>query len=131
MLKKHRVQQLEAKLKAGPLWQEHDYVFCTSVGTHLNPTRDILDELKSLLKQADLPDIRFHDLRHSVATLLFAMNVHPKIAQELLGHSNISMTMDIYSHVMPGMQQGAIRQLNDMLIEGSDKKVEEDNEKLS
>src|SRR5713226_3523096 len=80
--------------KAGTEWQEHDYVFCTSVGTHLHPTRDVLDQLKVLLVKAGLPDIRFHDLRHSSATMLLSMGVHPKIVQEILGHSQISMTMD-------------------------------------
>lgn len=102
-LKQHRIRQLEAKLKAGPAWQDHDYVFCTSVGTHLNPSKDVLDQLKVLLKKADLPNIRFHDLRHSAATLLLSEGVHPKVVLELLGHSNISMTMDVYSHVLPGM----------------------------
>jgi len=114
-LKQHRIHQLEAKLKAGPLWQDHDYVFCTSIGTHLNPSKDVLDQLKMLLKEAGLPDIRFHDLRHSAATLLLSEGVHPKIVQELLGHNNISMTMDVYSHVLPGMQQDAIGRLDSAL----------------
>ena len=114
-LKRHRKSQLEAKLKAGASWQDHDYVFCTSVGTHINPTKDALDPLKVLLKEAGLPDIRFHDLRHSAATLLLSEGVHPKVVQELLGHSNISMTMDVYSHVLPGMQQDAISRLNNTL----------------
>ena len=62
-LKHLRGRQLEAKIKVGPLWQDHDYVFCTAIGTHLNPTRDMLDQLKALLKKAGLPDIRFHDVR--------------------------------------------------------------------
>ncbi len=115
-LKRHYQQQLEVKKKAGSTWQDHDYVFCTSFGTHLNPTKDVLDQLKVLLKKAGLPDIRFHDLRHSAATLLLNEGVHPKVVQELLGHSNISMTMDVYSHVLPGMQQDAISRLNSTLI---------------
>jgi integrase len=112
-LKQHRIKQLEAKLKAGADWQEHDYVFCTSIGTHLNPTRDVLDQLKLLLTKAGLPDIRFHDLRHSAATILLSMDVHPKIVQEILGHSQISMTMDTYSHVLPTMQKIAMNKLNE------------------
>lgn len=114
-LKQHRIHQLEAKLKAGALWQDHDYVFCTSIGTHLNPSKDVLDQLKMLLKEAGLPDIRFHDLRHSAATLLLSEGVHPKVVQELLGHSNISMTMDVYSHVLPSMLKDAISRLNSAL----------------
>jgi integrase len=92
--------------------RDHDYVFCTSIGMYLNPTRDMLDQLKLLLKKADLLDIRFHDLRHSAATLLLSVGVHPKVVQEILGHSQISMTLDIYSHVLPNMQQDAIDRLN-------------------
>ena len=112
-LKAHRVRQLEAKLKAGIGWQDHDYVFCTSIGTHLNPTRDVLDQFKILLKKAGLPAIRFHDLRHSSATMLLGMKVHPKIVQEILGHSQISITMDIYSHVLPTMQEEAMGKMNE------------------
>ena len=117
-LKKHQIRQLEAKLKVGSAWQEHDYVFCTSIGTHLNPTRDMLDQFKALLLKAGLPDIRFHDVRHSAATLLLSVGVHPKVVQEILGHSQISITMDVYSHVLPGMQQDAMSRLNDALKEG-------------
>jgi integrase len=114
-LKEHRLRQREAKLRAGPAWREHDYVFCTSVGTHLNPTRDVLDQLKALLQKAGLPGVRFHDLRHSAATMLLSMGVHPKVVQELLGHSQIGMTMDVYSHVLPTMQQDAMIRLNKAL----------------
>ena len=78
----------------------------------------MLDQLKALLKKAGLPDIRFHDLRHSAATLLLSVGVHPKVVQEILGHSQISITMDVYSHVLPGMQQDAMSRLNDALKEG-------------
>ncbi|GAC1566243.1 MAG: site-specific integrase [Ktedonobacteraceae bacterium] len=112
-LKQHRLRQLEAKLKAGPAWQDQDYEFCTSIGTHLNPTRDVLDVLKSLLGKAGLPDIRFHDLRHSSATMFLGMKVHPKIVQEILGHSQIAITLDIYSHVLPTMQEEAMNKINE------------------
>lgn len=69
---------------------------------------------KKLLKSAELPNIRFHDLRHSAATILLGMGVHPKVVQELLGHSNISTTMDIYSHVLPSMQQEAMGRMDDL-----------------
>jgi len=114
VLKQHYQRQLEVKNQAGDVWQDHDYVFCTSIGTHLHPNHAV-SELKKLLKQAGLPDIRFHDLRHSAATLLLSLGVHPKVVQELLGHTHISMTMDIYSHVLPGMQQDAMSKLNDVL----------------
>jgi len=68
-----------------------------------------------VLKKAGLPDIRFHDLRHSAATILLAMKVHPKVVQELLGHNQISMTMDIHRHVLPTMQEEAMDKMNDAL----------------
>jgi integrase len=68
-----------------------------------------------LLKREKLPDIRFHDLRHTSATLLLSAGVHPKIVQERLGHSQIGVTMDIYSHVLPSMQQEAAGKLDKVL----------------
>ncbi len=86
----------------------------------------MVDEFKKLLKKADLPDIRFHDLRHSAATLLLSLGVHPKVVQELLGHTQISMTMDIYSHVLPSLQQDAVNKLNNLLVRREDVGVVED-----
>ena len=123
-LSQHRVSQLEIKLKAGAFWEEHDYVFCTLVGRHLRPSH-VVDEFKKLLKKADLPDIRFHDLRHSAATLLLSLGVHAKVVQEMLGHTQISMTMDIYSHVLPSMQQDAVSRLNDLLVKRDGHEAEE------
>jgi integrase len=67
-LKEHHRQQVEARAKVGAAWQDHDYVFCTPIGTHLAPGHNGLVQLKKLLEKAGLPDIRFHDLRHSTAT---------------------------------------------------------------
>lgn len=116
-LRQHRERQLVERSKAGDSWEGHDYIFCTPLGTHLNPTQDILDLLKSFLKKASLPEIRFHDLRHSVASLLFAENMHPKIVQEILGHSNFAITLDIYSHMLSTMDGGAPGMLDDLLGE--------------
>jgi integrase len=120
-LEQHRKHQAVAREKAGPLWKEHDLVFCTSIGTRLNPDRDIRLPFKRLLKEAGLPDIRFHDLRHSAATLLLSLGIHPKIVQEILGHSNIAITMNVYSHVLPGMQAGAMDKMNDAFNEWEEK----------
>ena len=68
----------------------------------------------SLLEKAGLHDMRFHDLRHSAATILLVMGVHPKVVQELLGHSTIAMTMDVYSHLLPSMHQDATNKMNDV-----------------
>ena len=70
---------------------------------------------KPLLKKAGLPDIRFHDLRHTSATLLLSAGVHPKVVQERLGHSQISITLDTYSHVLPTMQKEAASKLDEVL----------------
>ena len=114
-LKEHRVRQLEAKLKAGSIWKENDLVFCSSVGGHLHTSRDIFTQFKKLLKEAGLPDIRFHDLRHSSATMFLALGTHPKVVQEMLGHSQIATTLDIYSHVLPTMQVEAVNKLDSVL----------------
>jgi integrase len=110
-LKAHNKRQQEIKSQAGNLWQEYDYVFCTPLGEHINPGRNILEEFKKLLKRAGLPDVRFHDLRHGAATMLLGMGIHPKIVQERLGHHDIGTTMDIYSHVLPTMQEGVMKLL--------------------
>ncbi len=111
-LKRHRVRQLQAKLQAGSVWQEQDLVFCTSFGTPLNPNW-VLDRFKKLLKRAGLPDMRLHDLRHSIATILLSMGVHPKVVQELLGHNRIQETVDTYSQVLPVIHREAIKRLED------------------
>ena len=113
-LEAHRCQQEEVRAKVGDAWQEHDYVFCTPIGTHLSPGHNGLVQLKGLLEKAGLPDIRFHDLRHSAATLLLSEGVHPKVVQEILGHSEIGMTMNTYSHVLPTMQKDAMSRLDNL-----------------
>jgi len=113
VLRHHRVVQLEVRLKAGTAWEEHDLVFTGLRGNYLNP-RYILKLFAQVLKDADLPHLRFHDLRHSAATLLLGMGVHPKVVQEILGHSQIGMTMDTYSHVLPSMQREAMEKWSDV-----------------
>ena len=74
------------------------------------------------MRRHGLPEIRLHDLRHSHATHLLAAGVHPKIAQERLGHSNIGITLDLYSHVLPGMQQDAVARVDAVLQAAIDKR---------
>ena len=71
------------------------------------PVTCCIAQFYPLLERAGLPQIRFHDLRHSAATLLLSRGIHPKIISEILGHSQISITLDLYSHVVPTMQQEA------------------------
>ncbi len=75
----------------------------------------MLREFRRILKRSKLPRIRFHDLRHTNATLLLLAGVHPKIVQERLGHSSIGITLDLYSHVLPAMQSDAVARLNKLI----------------
>ena len=91
------------------------WVFCNSCGGPLRRSHFHANTFKPLLAKANLPDIRFHDLRHTSATLLLTAGVHPKVVQERLGHSQISMTLDTYSHVLPTMQREAASKLDEIL----------------
>jgi integrase len=116
-LQKHRVQQLEMRLKA-PEWEDKGLVFPNDKGGYLwvDPLRK---QLKKLLREAGLPAIRFHDLRHSAATILLAMGVNAKVIQERLGHSHISITLGVYGHVTESMQREAITKLDDQFKRSS------------
>jgi integrase len=117
VLKEHQVLQTGMRQRS-PQWQDRDFVYCTSHGTPF-AAANLRTMFKEVLKKAGLPDIRFHDLRHSVTTLLLSIGTHPEVVQELLGHGQIGMTMDIYSHVLPTMQKDVMVKLNDLL--GSDR----------
>lgn len=114
-LKKHRKIQAQERLALGEAWQDYGLVFCTEIGTPLNPSNIFNRSFKPLLEKAKLPRIRFHDLRHTAATLLLAQGVHPKLAQEYLGHSQISLTMDTYSHVVPSLQKEVAKAMDKIL----------------
>ena len=113
-LREHREYQHTQRLFAGARWKENDLIFPCSLGTPADP-QYLLQTFKRLLKKAGLPEIRFHDLRHTAATLMLQQGVHPKIVQERLGHSNISLTLNTYSHIIPGMQEDAAKKLDAML----------------
>jgi integrase len=102
-LRRHRARQAEEKLGIGSLYSNQDLIFASTIGTPLEASNIMNRSFKPLLKRADLPEIRFHDLRHTAATLLLSRGVHPKLVQELLGHATITQTMDTYSHVLPSM----------------------------
>jgi integrase len=99
-----------------------EYVFCNYSGGPLRRSHFQTGEFKPILRAAKLPVIRFHDLRHTSATLLLSQGVHPKVVQERLGHSQISVTLDTYSHVLPTMQVEAAGKFDRMLKKGSVKK---------
>ena len=102
-MRSHLERQLEEIERMDSLYQPGGLVFATMTGTLINPSNLRNRSFKPLLKQANLPDICFHDLRHTCATLLLAQGTHPKLVQELLGHATIAMTLDTYSHFLPSM----------------------------
>ncbi len=118
-LRQHRVRQLEERLRAGGLWDDLDLVFPNHIGKPLERQNVVKRSFRPLLARAGLPYIRFHDLRHSAATLLLSLGEHPKVVQERLGHSTIGVTMDIYSHVLPDMQRNAASKLDALFAAGA------------
>ena len=114
-LRTHRDQQAAERTLAGAAWREHGLVFPTRVGTPLHAGNFYRRDFKPLLAAHELPDIRFHDLRHSAASLLLAIDIHPKIVQELLGHSQIGVTLDTYSHVLPTLAAVGPEKLGELL----------------
>jgi integrase len=116
-LRRHRARQLEDRLLAGAAWQDEDLVFANAIGQPLHGTY-VTTLFRQKLARAGLPRIRFHDLRHTAATLLLGRGVHPKIASEMLGHSTIAITLDLYSHVTPTMQREAVDALEAVFTPG-------------
>ena len=102
-LRSHRASQAQEKLRAGSLYRDEDLVFAGEGGGFLNPSNLRQRSFAPLLKRAGLDQITFHDLRHTCASLLFQKNAHPKFVQELLGHASVAITLDTYSHMLPGM----------------------------
>lgn len=113
-LRSHRVRQLEARLVAGGRWQDRGFIFTSAIGTPLEP-RNMTRQFKALLVAAALPNIRLHDLRHSCATLLLAQGVNPRVVMETLGHSQVSLTLNTYSHVLPALQRDAAAKMDAIL----------------
>lgn len=104
-LREHRKRQLEEQL-AACRWMDGEYVFTTSIGTPLE-ARNVVRSFKALLQRAGLRDVRFHDLRHSAATLLLVQGVPTRVVMEILGHSQASTTQNTYQHVAPELQREA------------------------
>lgn len=105
-LKRQKENYEKKKAVLGPSFNPTDLVFYNTKGNYLD-VRDLGRAYKKAVKEAKLPDSRFHDLRHSHATILLKNNVHPKVVSERLGHSKVSITLDLYSHVNPLLQDGA------------------------
>ena len=111
-----KILQIEEQLLAGSAWRnQRNLVFTNSVGNHLTPSHLSGRLFPALLKRARVKRITFHELRHSTASLLLSLNTPNKMVQELLGHANIGITMDIYSHSMPALQEEGIAKLDTLL----------------
>jgi integrase len=114
MLAVHRKTQLEARLAAGSAWHDDDLVFASALGTPLEPGT-LARTWYRVLAAADVGHVRWHDLRHAHATLLLGQGVHPKVVSERLGHASVNITLDTYSHVLPGLQAAAAETLDNIL----------------
>ena len=99
----------------GRAWDDRDLVFPNEIGRPIEQGNILRRSFWPLLEKACIPRIRFHDLRHTCATLLLQQDIHPKVVCELLGHSNIKITLDTYSHVLPDMQQQATAAMEALL----------------
>jgi integrase len=113
-LRRHRLQQAQDLLRLGVRATDDTHVCLTETGEPWRP-RSMTHRFIRFIRSSSLPRVRLHDLRHSHATHLLAANVHPKIVQERLGHADITTTMNLYVHVMPGMQEDAAARVNDAL----------------
>jgi len=106
-LREHQDRQHEERRVAASVWEDRDLVFPNEFGGYLSTTT-LTRRLDAILNDAGLPDVRFHDLRHSAATDWLRNEMHPKVASERLGHASVGITLDLYSHVTPTMQKEAV-----------------------
>lgn len=117
VLKKQKVKQNLERLKFGGVYQEHNRVFAQETGDYVNPG-GVNALFNRFIEQSEMPKIRFHDLRHTHATILLQMGVNPKIVAERLGHSSVRTTLDTYSHVMPSMKKELSEQFSKAMKSG-------------
>lgn len=118
VLEAHRDRQAFTRKAAGNAWEDHDLIVCTSTGTPVNPN-NVSRSFHRLVRLAGVPQIRVHDLRHGAATMLLRAGVPAKIVSERLGHANIGITLDLYSHVTGEMQDAAAEAMS-ALMRGTD-----------
>ncbi|WP_212774275.1 site-specific integrase [Polycladomyces abyssicola] len=112
VLRQHQKRQAEEMLKFG--LRDIEFIFTNTVGNLMEP-RKVNHIFDRIIGKAGIPKIRFHDLRHTHATMLLKQGIHPKIVSERLGHSSIGITLDIYSHVIPSMQREAAVAIDQVL----------------
>jgi integrase len=115
-LRRHRAAQEMERRVGSALWIVSDLVFSSELGAPLDGRDLIRKWFRPLLKEAGLPPIRIHDLRHSYASIALARGVHPKVVQEALGHATIAVTLDLYSHVVPSLQREAAKEMGAALF---------------
>jgi integrase len=113
-LRTHRARQAEQRLAAANTWEDRGFVFCQPNGRPIDARRDWLD-WKAVLKAAGIRDARLHDARHTAATLLLQQGVPARVVMEILGHSQISLTLGTYSHVVPELAHEAAERMGDAL----------------
>ncbi|WP_276561891.1 site-specific integrase [Brevibacillus laterosporus] len=109
-------------MQYGEGYQDFDLIVAYDDGRPQDP-RNLLRHYERLIKGCGLPPIRFHDLRHTHATMLLQLGEHPKVVSERLGHSRVGITMDVYSHVMPDMQKDAADNFEKMMKQKQPKRL--------
>lgn len=114
-LRRHKVRQAEERLRLGAAWEDNDLVFANEVGRPIEVTNLVRRSFHPLLRQANLRRIRFHDLSHTAATLLLGKGMHPKVVADMLGHANIAITLDLYSHATPAMHRQAATAMDQII----------------
>jgi len=113
-LRHYRTARQAERLLLGKPLSEDDLVFASVNGTPIDPGT-LTHNFARIAKKAGLPGTRFHDLRHTFASLMLLAGIHPKIVSEMLGHSSVAFTLDVYSHVIKGLGQAAMRRLDEVL----------------
>jgi len=123
-LRQHRIEQEKQQVLLGRILTGDDFVFARPDGTPLDPAT-VSHAFRKIICKAGLPHVRLHDLRHTFATIMLQSGVHPRVVQGMLGHSSIRVTLDTYSHVVPGLQKAAAQNFDDFISargsRGSDK----------
>ena len=113
-LREHHQIQINTKEKMDDLWIENYLIFPSNVGTPMNQ-RNLIRKFKKILRESGLREIRFHDLRHTAASLMLNHGISPIIVAKRLGHSKVSITLDTYGHLLPGMQQETANFIDDLV----------------
>lgn len=122
MLRRHRAAQAEERIAAGSAWQDHGLIFCTAIGTALDPD-NFSHTFSRITKAAGLGHWHPHELRHSGASLMLAQGTDLYVVSEILGHSSIAITKDVYGHLVEGHKRAASEVMSDALLGGSGSQI--------